>query len=69
MMISVALELRVEGGRVSHSWRMCVGSNGFGGLVVGAGMEVVDGIHCGQSKGGWSYVGKCRSTSRVLGED
>ena len=34
-------------------------------MVGGAGMEVVDGMHVGQSQGGWSHVGRCRSTSRV----
>ena len=32
-MISVALELCVDGGGVSHSW--CVVSHGYGGLVGG----------------------------------
>ena len=58
-MISEALELRVEGGRVSH---------GYGGLGV-AGMKVVDGMHSGKSQGGWSHVGRCQSTFRVRGED
>ena len=31
-MISEALEIRVEGGRVSHSWCMCVVGHGYGGL-------------------------------------
>ena len=31
-MMSEALELRVEGGRVNHSWCMCVVSHGYGGL-------------------------------------
>ena len=31
-------------------------------------MEVVDGMHVEQSQGGWSHVGRCRSTSRVRGE-
>ena len=31
-MMSEALELCVEGGRVSHSWYMCVGSDSYGGL-------------------------------------
>ena len=29
-MISEALELRVEGGRVSHCWCMCVVGHGYG---------------------------------------
>ena len=35
MMISEALELRVESGRVSHSWCMGVASNGYGWLGEG----------------------------------
>ena len=66
-MISEALELRVEGVRVSHSWCMCVVSHGYGRLV-GAGMEVVDGMHAGRSQGCWSHVVRCRSTSRVRGD-
>ena len=31
-MISEALEQRVEGGRVSHSWCMCVVSHGYDGV-------------------------------------
>ena len=42
--ISETLELRKEGGRVNHSWYICVVSHGNGGLV-GAGMEVLDGMH------------------------
>ena len=63
-MISEALELRVEGRRVSHSWCMCVICHGYGGLCE-VGMEVVDGMHAGQSHGGWSHVGRCRSISRL----
>ena len=37
------------------------------GWVV-AGLEVVDGIHVGQSQGGWSHVARCRSTSPVRGD-
>ena len=29
---------------------------------------VVDGMHAGQSQGGWSHVGRCWSTSRVEGD-
>ena len=36
-MISETLELHVEGGRVSHSWCMCVVGHGCGGLGVGRG--------------------------------
>ena len=59
-MISEALQLYVEGGRVSHSGCMCVVSNGYGGLGGGR-----DDMHAGQSQGGWSNVGRCWSTSRV----
>ena len=31
-------------------------------------IEVVDGIHAGQSQGGWSHVKSCRSTSRLRGD-
>ena len=31
-------------------------------------MEVVDGKHEGQARGGWSHVRRCRSTSRVQSE-
>ena len=54
-MTSEALELRFEGGRVSHSWCMSVVSHGYGGLG-GVGMEVV----------GWSHA---LPTSQVRGED
>ena len=37
--------------------------------LLGTGMGVVNGMHAGQSKEGWSYVGRCRSTSRVRFED
>ena len=33
--------------------------------LVGAAMEVMDGMHAGQS---WSHVGRFRSTSRVRGD-
>ena len=46
-MISGALLLYVEGGRVSHSWCMCVVSHGYGWLG-GVIVEVVDGMHVGQ---------------------
>ena len=45
-MISEALELRVEGGLISHSWCMCVVGHGCGGL--GGGREVGGGWYaCG----------------------
>ena len=53
-MIAVALELRVKGGRDSHSWFMCVDGHSYGGFGVGARMEVVDGMHAGQSLKGRS---------------
>ena len=43
-MISEALELRVEGVIVSHSWCMCVVSHGCGGGR--------DGMHVGQGQRG-----------------
>ena len=49
-MIDEALELYVLGGRVSHSWCMCVVGHDRGGLG-GTGMEVVDGMHVVQSLG------------------
>ena len=63
-MISEALEFCVEGGRVSHSWCMCVVSHGY----CRAGMEVVDGMHAGQSQGDWSHVGRCWIASRMRGD-
>ena len=45
-MISEALVLRVEGGRVTHSWCMCVVSHCYGGLGIGR-----DGV------GGWYACG------------
>ena len=48
-MISEALELPVEGGRVSHSWCMVVVSHGYGGL--GGGRD---------GGGGWYACGTCR---------
>ena len=65
--ITEALELRQEGGRVSHSWCMRVVSHGYGGLG-GAGIEVVDGMHAGKSHRDWSHEGRCRSISRVRGD-
>ena len=46
---SEALELRVEGGRVNHSWCMCVVVMAMVGWM-GAGMELVLGKHAGQSR-------------------
>ena len=46
---------------------MCVVSHGYGGLV-GAGMEVVDGMHAEQSLWGWSHFETCRTVSRVRGD-
>ena len=60
-MISEALELRVEGGRVSHKWCMCVVVRAMVGWVV-AEMEVVDDMHAGQSQVIWSHVGRRQST-------
>ena len=45
-MISEVLELPVAGGRVSHSWCMCLVSHGYGGL--GGHMDVGGGWYaCG----------------------
>ena len=64
MMISEALRLRVEGGRVSHSW--CMGVDGDGCGELGGGMDGDGGWYaCGRIPGGWSHVGRSRSTSRV----
>ena len=48
-MTTEALELRAEGGRVSHSWCMCVVVMAMVGWI-GAGMELVLGKHAGQSQ-------------------
>ena len=49
-MISEALEVHVEGGRVSHSWCLCVISYGYGGF--GGGRDGGGGwLHAGQSQG------------------
>ena len=67
-MISEALELYVECGRVSHSWCMCVvshGNCGLGGGRVGGGGWYACGTKSG---GGGSHVERCRSTSRVRGD-
>ena len=54
-MISDALERCVKGGQDSHSWCMCVVGHGYCGFG-GARMDVVDGMHAGQSQEGWPYV-------------
>ena len=65
--ISEALELRVEGGRVSHCWCMCIVSHGYGGL--GGGKDEGGGWYaCGIKPWGWTNVGRCRSISRVRGD-
>ena len=61
-MISEVLELYVEGGRDRHSWCMCVAGHGYGGLGVGAQMEVVDGMHAGQAR----RVGRMSGDARAL---
>ena len=54
-MISEALELRVEGGRVSQGWCMCVVSHGYGGL--GGGRDGGGGRYaCGTKPRGWLHV-------------
>ena len=55
-MITEALELSVKGGRDCHSC-VCVVGHPNGGMVVGVGMEVVDGMHAGHSQKGWSFLG------------
>ena len=57
----------MEGGRVSHSWCMCVVVMAMVGWM-GAGMELVLGKHAETKPGGWSYVGRCQSISRVCWE-
>ena len=47
---------------------MCVVCRGYGWLVARSD-GLVDYVHAGQSEGGWSHVGRCRSASRVRGED
>ena len=66
-MISEALELYVEGGRVSHSWCMwAVGTvNGRLGEGRDGGGEW---YACGPKPRGWSHVGRSRSTSWVRGD-
>ena len=53
-MISQALELRVEGGRVSHSGRVCVVSQGNGGF--------------GDGGGGWDACWTKPGVGRMLGD-
>ena len=55
-MISKALELYVEGGRVSHSWCMCVVDHGYDGL--GGGMD---------GGGGWYACGTKPGVRRMSG--
>ena len=64
-MISEALMLYVEGGRVSHSWLMCVVGRGYGELSNG----MDGGWYAFEIKSGvWSLVGRYRRTSRVPGD-
>ena len=66
-MISEALVLFVIGGRVSHSWCLCVVGHGYGGLD--GGRDGGGGWYvCGTKSGSWSHVGRSRSTSRVRGD-
>ena len=55
----------MEGGGVS--WCMCVVSHGYGELD-GARMEMVDGMHAGQSQRDWVHVVRCQSISRLRGD-
>ena len=57
----------MEGGQVIHSWCIGVVNHGYG-VLDGAGMEVVNGMHAGLSQWCWSHVGRFRSTSRVRGD-
>ena len=54
----------MEGGRIIHSWCMCVVVMAMVGWM-GAGMELVLGKHEGQSHG---LVERCQSTFRVRGD-
>ena len=59
-MISEALELSVNGGRVSQSWCMCVVRHGYG--VLGGGRDEGGGLYASGS-----HVWRCQITSRVRG--
>ena len=59
--------MAMHGKRMNLSQLVHVCSHGYGELD-GAGMAVVDGMHAGQSQGGWSRVWRCRSTFRVRGD-
>ena len=66
-MISEALELYLEDGRVSDSWCMCVVGHGYDGL--GRGRDEGGGWYaCETKQGAWSHIARCRSTSRVRGD-
>ena len=67
MMILEALELYVEGGRVNHSWCMCVHDHGYDGL--GEGKDGGGGWYaCGTKPRGRKHIGRYQSTSRVRGD-
>ena len=51
-----ALELRMEGGRVSHSWWMCVISHCYG--VLGVYMDGIGGWYAYGIEPGWLFA--CR---------
>ena len=61
--ISEALELRVLGERVSHSWCMGEVCHGYGDWL-GAEMDVV----CMRGKWGCSHIRRCQNTSRARGD-
>ena len=65
--ISETLELRVEGGRISYSWCMCVGNHGYHGF--GGGMDGCGEYYANGTKPGGSHVLRYRSSSRVWGEN
>ena len=64
MMISLARELRVESGRVSHRWRMRVVCHSYGGLV-GTEIEMMVSMHAGQCR---RVVGRMSGNAEALPE-
>ena len=64
--MSEVQELCVEGGRVSHSWCMCVVSHGYGGF--GGGRDGGGGLYaCGtKHKGAGRISGNAGALSEVI---
>ena len=62
-MISEALELRLHGGRVSHSWCMCVVGHGYGWFDGGDGWYT-----CVTKPGVLSHVGGLQNPFPVRGD-